>query len=165
MAKIKFKGSEVNTSGQLPSIDDKAPNFTLVRQNLSEVTLGTFGKRKKVLNIVPSLDTQVCALSAKKFYKELAFKDDVILITISMDLPFAQARFCKAEGLDSAETLSAFRSDFSRDYGVEMVDGPLKGLCSRAVVVVDENDKVIYTEQVPEITQEPDYEKVLKILG
>lgn len=164
MAKITFKGNQINTKGELPKIGEKAPDFTLVRQDLSEVSLEGFKNKKKILNIVPSLDTGVCASSAKKFHDKLADYKDAIVVNISMDLPFAQGRFCKAEGLTQVETLSSFRSSFPDDYGVRITDGPLKGLCSRAVVVIDENNKVIYTEQVPEITQEPNYDKVLEEL-
>jgi len=165
MSKITFKGVEVHTKGKLPEEGGQAPNFSLARQDFSEVSLETYGAKKKVLNIVPSLDTGVCATSAKKFNEKLAGRDDVIVINISMDLPFAQGRFCKAENLEQIETLSAFRSSFSDDYGVKMSDGPLSGLCSRAVIIVDENNKVIYSQQVSEITQEPDYENALKHLS
>lgn len=160
-----FKGEYVNTKGSLPNEGKQAPNFTLVRQDLSEVTLEAYGNKTKILNIVPSLDTGVCAASAKKFHEKLSERSDVIVVNISMDLPFAQGRFCATESLDGVETLSAFRSSFSDDYGVKMVDGPLSGLCSRAVVVIDKDNKVIYTEQVPEITQEPDYASVLNCLS
>lgn len=165
MAKITFKGNPIQTSGKLPDNGTEAPNFLLVRQDLSEASLKDFSGKKKILNIVPSLDTGVCATSAKKFYKELSGKDEVILINISMDLPFAQSRFCKAENLKDAEALSAFRSSFPEDYGVKITEGPLKGLCSRAVLLLDENDKVIYSEQVSEISHEPNYEEVIKRLS
>ena len=164
MAKITFKGNQINTKGDLPKIGDKAPDFKLIRQDLSEVSLSDFKNKKKILNIVPSLDTGVCATSAKKFHEKMASHKDAIVVNISMDLPFAQGRFCKTEGLTQTETLSTFRSSFPEDYGVRIIDGPLKGLCSRAVVLIDENNKVIYTEQVPEITQEPNYDKVLENL-
>jgi thioredoxin-dependent peroxiredoxin len=164
MAEIKFKGKSINTTGALPKMGFKLPDFALVRQDLSEATLAAFGNKKKVLNIFPSLDTGVCALSVKQFYKQIPNSSKVIVINISKDLPFAQKRFCDAEGLVDVESLSAFRSSFAKDFGLEIAEGPLKGLCSRAVIVLDENNQVIYTEQVPEITQEPDYAAVLKVL-
>lgn len=164
MSTITFKESPIHTSGTLPKVGSSAPGFTLVKQDLSEITLSALPEKKKILNIVPSLDTGTCALSAKTFYQELSERDDVVLINISMDLPFAQSRFCKAAGLENAEAFSAFRSDFPTVYGVEITDGPLKGLCSRAVILLDENNKVLYTEQVSEITHEPNYEKLLEHL-
>jgi thiol peroxidase len=144
-------------------VGSKAPDFVLVKADLSDVTLKDFAGKKKILNIVPSLDTGVCAASAKRFNEEIKKLKDVVVLTISMDLPFAQDRFCKAEQVDSVITLSDMRKkDFGKRYGVEIADGPLAGLFSRAVVVLDENDTVIYTQQVPEIGQEPDYEKALE---
>jgi thiol peroxidase len=163
MATITFKGSPIHTVGQLPKVGSKAPDFVLVKADLSDVTLKDFAGKKKILNIVPSLDTGVCAASAKRFNEEIKKLKDVVVLTISMDLPFAQDRFCKAEQVDSVITLSDMRKkDFGKRYGVEIADGPLAGLFSRAVVVLDENDTVIYTQQVPEIGQEPDYEKALE---
>lgn len=164
MTEIKFKGKPINTSGALPKKGDKISDFTLVRQDLSEATLATYGKKRKVLNIFPSLDTGVCAMSVRQFYKKVPNADKLIVLNISKDLPFAQKRFCDAEGLVDVEALSAFRSSFAKDFGLEIADGPLKGLCSRAVIVLDENNKVLYSEQVPEIAQEPDYAKVLAVL-
>ncbi len=161
MANITFKGSPVHTIGSLPRVGEKAPNFTLVNRDLSESTLNEYPNKKKILNIVPSLDTGVCALSAKTFYEKLKSRDDVILINISNDLPFAQGRFCKSEDINTI-TLSGFRSSFADDYGVKIIDGPLAGLCSRAVILLDEQNKIIYTEQVPEIGKEPDYNKLLQ---
>jgi thiol peroxidase len=144
-------------------VGSKAPDFVLVKADLSDVTLKDFAGKKKILNIVPSLDTGVCAASAKRFNEEIKKLKDVVVLTISMDLPFAQDRFCKAEQVDSVITLSDMRKkDFGKRYGVEIADGPLAGLFSRAVVVLDENDTVVYTQQVPEIGQEPDYEKALE---
>lgn len=157
--KITLKGNPIETNGTLPK--GRAPDFTLVRQNLSEVTLKDYQGKKKILNIFPSLDTATCSLSVKTFNE----KADCLVLHISKDLPFAQKRFCGAEGLDHVETLSAFRSSFAKDYGLEITTGPLKGLCSRAVIVIDEQDNVIYTEQVPEITQEPNYDRALEAVG
>lgn len=164
MTEIKLKGKAINTTGSIPKKGAQAPDFTLVRQDLSEASLSTFGKKKKVLNIFPSLDTGTCAMSVRQFYKKVPNAQNLVVLNISKDLPFAQKRFCDAEGLVNVESLSAFRSSFAKDYGLEMVDGPIKGLCSRVVVVLDENNKVIYSEQVPEITQEPNYDAVLAVL-
>lgn len=164
MANITMKGNPIKTIGSLPQVGSKAPDFLLTAQDLSDTDLKKFQGKIKILNIVPSLDTSVCSTSAKKFHNFLKDKDNVVLVNISMDLPFAQSRFCKAEGLKSEEFLSAFRSSFPKDYGVLITDGPIKGLCSRGVVVLDKDNKIIYTEQVPEIGQEPDYNKVMAIL-
>lgn len=165
MAKITFKGNPVSTSGNLPKIGKKAPDFLLTKSDLSDVGLKSFSGRKKVLNIVPSLDTGVCATSARRFNEEIKKRQDAVVLTISNDLPFAQSRFCKAEGIDSVITLSQLRNRrFGRKYGVEMTDGPLAGLLARAVVVLDQNDVVRYVELVPEIAQEPDYAGALAAL-
>lgn len=162
MATVNFKGQPVKTIGKLPEVGSKAPEFTLVAQDLSEINLGNFAGKKKIINIVPSLDTGVCATSAKKFQEAIRKEPDAVLISVSMDLPFAQSRFCKSESVDQKQVLSCFRSSFPKDYGVQLIEGPLKGLCSRAVVVLDKDNKVIYVQQVPEITQEPDYDSVMK---
>lgn len=162
MATVNFKGHPVKTIGALPEVGSKAPDFTLVAHDLSEINLGSFGSKKKIINIVPSLDTAVCAASAKKFQEAIRKEPDAVLVSVSMDLPFAQSRFCQSETVDQRQVLSCFRSTFPKDYGVQMIEGPLKGLCSRAVVVLDKDNKVIYVQQVPEITQEPDYDSVLK---
>ena len=165
MAKITFKGNAINTNGELPKKGTQAPAFHLVDANLNEVTLATYPGKKKVLNIVPSLDTGICAISAKTFNEAAPARKDTTFLTISADLPFAQGRFCKAENVANMITLSMMRShNFAKDYGVLMTDGPLAGICARAVVVLDANDKVIYTELVPEITQEPNYEAALAAL-
>lgn len=162
MATITLKGNPIHTCGQPPKVGTKAPDFVLVKADLSDITLTSFKGKKKILNIVPSLDTGVCAASAKRFNEEVKTLKDVVVLTISMDLPFAQDRFCKAEHIDNVITLSDMRKrDFGKLYGVEIVDGPLAGLFSRAIVVLDENDTVVYTQQVPEIAQEPDYPKAL----
>lgn len=165
MAQITFKGNPVHTSGSLPRKGSAAPDFVLTTGDLSDVSLKDFTGKRKILNIVPSLDTGVCAASAVRFNKEIEKVDNAVVLTVSEDLPFAQSRFCESNGVDKVVTLSQLRNkDFGKAYGVEMVDGPLAGLLSRAVVVIDENDNVIYTQQVPEITQEPDYDEVLKAL-
>ncbi len=165
MAKIKFHDAPVNTSGDLPRVGSEAPDFTLVKSDLSNGKLSDYKGRKVVLNIFPSIDTGVCAASVRRFNKEASEHKDVTVLCISRDLPFAQARFCGAEGLKDVVMLSEFRNElFSQSYGVRIEDGPLAGLMSRAVVVVDEAGKVTYVEQVPEITQEPNYEAALKAL-
>ena len=165
MAKITFKGNPVTTSGELPKKGSTAPGFSLTTQGLEERSLDDFSGKKKILNIVPSLDTGVCAASAKTFEGRAHELENTVVLTVSKDLPFAQQRFCQAEGIDNVVTLSAFRSpEFGKDYGVEMQDGPLRGLLSRAVVILDENNRVIYTEQVPEIAQEPDYDAAVAAL-
>lgn len=165
MAQVTLKGNPVKTVGNLPETGSKAPDFALTNGDLSDVSLKDFAGKRKILNIVPSLDTGTCAASAKRFNQEIAKIDNAVVLTVSEDLPFAQSRFCEANGIDKVVTLSQMRSkDFGRDYGVEFADGPLAGILSRAVVVIDENDNVIYTQQVPEITEEPDYDEVLKAL-
>ena len=162
MAKITLGGTPVETIGSLPPVGSTAPDFRLTRQDLSDVTLADFRGKRKIVNIVPSLDTGVCAASARRFDHDVAALKDTVLLTVSCDLPFVMERFCKAEGLDTIISLSQLRDrKFGTDWGVTMTTGPLAGLLSRAVVVLDENDKVIYIEQVPEIKQEPDYEKAL----
>jgi thiol peroxidase len=166
MAKTALKGNEVNTSGDLPAIGTTAPDFKLVSTDLSEVSLSDFKGQKVILNIYPSVDTGICAMSTTRFNKEASGLDNTKIVCISNDLPFAFSRYCSAEGIDSLATLSNFRDSgaFGKAYGVEMVDGPLKGLCARAIVVVDEEGKVSYTEMVPEITTEPNYEKAMAAL-
>ena len=164
MASITLRGNPVKTSGDLPSKGATAKNFSLVKEDLSEVTLDSYKGKKKLLNIFPSLDTGTCANSVRKFALAATALKDVIVIDISKDLPFAQKRFCTAENINGVEVLSAFRSSFAKDYGLEITDGPLAGLCSRAVIILDENNHVLYTEQVSEIGQEPNYDKALEIL-
>lgn len=164
MAKITLEGNEFKTNGELPAVGSQAPDFHLVDGALNDVHLSDFAGKKKLLNIVPSLDTGVCAESAKKF-NQSADRDDAVVLVISGDLPFAQGRFCSAENVDKVTTLSMMRSrNFAKDYGVLIEDGPLAGIAARAVVVLDENDKVLYTQLVPEIAQEPDYEAALAAL-
>lgn len=164
MAKITLKGNEINTVGNLPGVGQKVSDFKLVGGDLSEKSLNDFSGKRKVLNIVPSLDTGVCAASARKFNELASSIDNTVVLVVSEDLPFAQSRFCEVEGLKNVVALSSFRSSFKDDYGVAIADGPLKGLTSRAIVVLDENDQVVYTEQVPEITQEPNYDQALNSL-
>jgi thiol peroxidase len=165
MAEITLQGNPINTNGELPAVGSNAPDFNLVAADLADVTLAKFAGKKKLLNIVPSLDTGVCATSTTKFNTAIESKQNAVALVISADLPFAQGRFCSAEGLKNVVTLSMMRDrNFAKDYGVLITDGPLAGICARAVVVVDENNKVIYTQMVPEITQEPDYESALASL-
>ena len=164
MAQVTFKGSPVQTVGDLPSLGSDAPGFRLVKQDLSETTLTDYDGKKLVLNIFPSLDTPVCALSVKTFNKKATGLKNAVVLCVSVDLPFAQARFCGAEGIENVEPASAFRSNFGEHYGVTLADGPLAGLLARAVIVIDETGQVIYTELVPEIAQEPDYAAALAAL-
>jgi len=162
MAEVTLKGNKVKTVGSLPKVGTKAPDFLLTRGDLSDVSLEDFAGKKKILSIVHSLDTGTCAASARRFAAEAAKLPDTVVLTISNDLPFAQSRFCQAEGISNVVTLSQMRNRrFGKDYGVEFVDGPIAGLTARSVVVLDGNDIVLYTEQVQEATGEPDYEAAL----
>lgn len=165
MAQITLEGNPFQTVGSLPAKGSQAPAFSLTATDLSEKTAGDFRGKTLVLNIFPSIDTSVCASSVRRFNQEASALADTVVLCISADLPFALHRFCAAEGLDRVVSLSAFRSSFGKDYGVTIVDGPLAGLLARAVVIVDKQGKVIHTEQVPEITQEPDYQAALKALA
>lgn len=166
MAKITFKGNEINTNGILPKVGVAAPDFKGVKGDLSELSLNDLKGKNVVINIFPSLDTAVCASSVRKFNKEAASLHNTVVLAISKDLPFAQGRFCTTEGIKNVVTLSAFRCDcFEKNYGMLMVDGSLKGLLARGVVVVNEKGDVIYTELVPEITQEPNYEAAIASLN
>jgi len=166
MADITLEGNPFHTNADLPGVGSAAPAFSLVDGELNDVGLDQFAGLKKVLNIVPSLDTGVCATSTKVFNERLGGRDDVVVMIISADLPFAQSRFCAAENTDRVKTLSMMRSrKFAKDYGVLIEDGPLAGITARAVVVLDEDDKVIYTQLVPEIAQEPDYDAAIAALG
>jgi thiol peroxidase len=163
MANITFQGNPVLTCGNLPALNSGAPDFRLVDGGLADRRLSDYEGKVKILNIVPSLDTEVCALSAKKFNQEAGGEKDLVVLTISADLPFAQGRFCKAEGVNNVIPLSMMRDrSFGKDYGVEIIDGPLAGLLSRAVVVIDRKNRIVYTQQVGEIAQEPDYAAALK---
>ncbi|HZN92739.1 MAG TPA: thiol peroxidase [Myxococcales bacterium] len=160
MATITLKGNPVHTSGNLPEVGSTAPDATLTGLDLQDKKLSSI-PGKRVLNIFPSMDTGVCAMSVRTFNKRVAEKPGTTIINISMDLPFAQKRFCGAEGIDKALSFSAFRTDFADRFGVKIADGPMAGLCSRAVVILDEQGKVLYTEQVPEITTEPNYDAAM----
>ena len=165
MAKITLKGNSINTNGELPEKGKKAPSFNLVKSNLTEAGPADFEGKKLLLNIFPSLDTGLCATTVRKFNEKAASLDDTIVLAISKDLPFAHGRFCTAEGIDRVVTLSGFRdSKFGIEYGIDIIDGPMAGLYARSVVVIDETGKIAYTELVPEITQEPDYDKALAAL-
>ena len=159
MATVKLNGSEVHSNGKLPEVGSIAPDFTLVNSSLEEFHLSDYKGKRVLLNIFVSLDTGTCASSVRKFNKWVSEKNNMVVICVSKDLPFAQSRFCGSEGLDNVITASDFRyNTFANDYGVLLTDGPLKGLMARSVVALDENGKVLYTEQVDEITNEPNYD-------
>lgn len=163
MAQVKFKGDPVNTIGELPQVGDQAPDFILTKTDLADISLKDLAGKKVVLNIFPSVDTPVCATSVRRFNAEINNYANAVVVCASKDLPFAHARFCGAEGLENVISASELRnSEFGDRYGVRIAEGPLKGLFARAVVVLDENGKVLYTQLVPEITEEPDYEAALK---
>ena len=165
MAKISLHGNECNTNGELPAVGSAAPELHLTNGDLGDVKLADYTGKKKLLNIVPSLDTPTCAKSTIKFNQAAKERDDVVVLIVSADLPFAQGRFCTGEKLDNVIPLSIMRSkNFAKDYGVLIQDGPLAGITARAVVVLDENDKVVYTQLVPEIGDEPDYDSALAAL-
>ncbi|MGE9314850.1 thiol peroxidase [Niabella sp. CJ426] len=164
MSTITLKGNAVNTIGALPEVGSPLKDFTLVKDDLSEKSLSDYKGRKIVLNIFPSIDTGICAASARKFNEEASTLENTVVINVSKDLPFALKRFCAAEGLDNMENLSDFRGSFGTDYGVTLADSGMKGLLSRAVVVANEEGQIVYTEQVPEIAQEPNYEAALAAL-
>jgi len=166
MATITFKGTEVHTQGELPSVGSQAPDFSLTAGNLSDKSLADYRGKKVILNIFPSIDTGTCAASVRAFNEKAAGLDNTVVLCISKDLPFAQGRFCAAEGINNVETLSEYKnSNFSDAYQLKISDGPLAGLLSRAVVVVDENGKVVYTEQVSEIANEPNYAAALAAIS
>ncbi len=164
MASITFQGKPLHTSGDLPAVGSKAPAFSLVNAKLADVTLETYAGKRKVLNIVPSLDTPTCAASTRKFNEKASHLYNTVVLVISADLPFAQCRFCEVEDLKHVIPLSTFRSSFADDYGVKLVDTFLAGLTTRAVIIIDEHDNVIYTQLVSEIVNEPDYESALAVL-
>lgn len=161
MATTKLGGNPVATSGDLPAVGTKAPDFSLTRTDLVDVSLADYAGKKVILNIFPSVDTDVCAASVRKFNSEAANIRGTVVLCVSKDLPFAHKRFCGAEGIENVVSLSALRSEFGKSYGVLLTDGPLAGLFARSIVVLDESGKVIYNQLVPEIKQEPDYEKAL----
>lgn len=161
MATTTLKGTPVQTNGDLPATGSAAPDFLLVASDLSERTLADFAGKKKILTVNPSYDTGVCQAAARTFNQRAASLDNVVVLAVSSDLPFAQKRFCVAEGLEDVVPLSTFRGSFLRDYGLEMVEGAMKGLAARAVVVVDENDEVVHTEIVADVGQEPNYDDAI----
>ena len=163
MATVTLKGNPIETVGELPKVGDKAPAFDLVKDDLSAVKLGEL-KGRVVLNIFPSIDTGTCAMSVRQFNQKATALDNTTVVCVSKDLPFALGRFCGAEGIENVLVGSAFRSSFGEDYGVTFNTGPLTGLLSRAVVVIDENGQVVYTQQVPETADEPDYDAALNAL-
>ena len=166
MASITLQGNPITTNGELPAVGGDAPDFKLVDGELADRSLADFAGKKKLLNIVPSLDTPVCATSTKKFNEYASKHDDTVMLIIAADLPFAMTRFCGAEGTDNVVPLSLMRSKaFAKDYGVLIQDGPLAGITARAIVVLDADNKVLYTELVPEIAQEPDYDAALAALN
>jgi thiol peroxidase len=166
MAQTALRGNPVNTSGELPAVGAAAPAFTLTQKDLSPISSADLAGQKVILNIFPSIDTAVCATSVRTFNERAAGLDNTTVLCVSADLPFAQGRFCGAEGIENVSTASTFKNpEFLTDYGVRMVDGPLAGLCARAVVVLDEQGQVLHGELVPEIAQEPDYDAALSALG
>lgn len=165
MATVTLKGNPINTLGDLPSAGSPAPDFSLTKNDLSSASLSDYSGKKIVLNIFPSIDTGTCATSVRKFNEEAAGLDNTVVLCISKDLPFAQARFCGAEGIDKVELLSDFKDgNFGKAYKVEFVDGPLQSLLSRAIVVLDETGNVVHSHQVPETVDEPDYSAALNAL-
>jgi len=165
MAVLTLQGNEINTNGELPKVGSNAPDFMLVNSEMEDVSLTNYQGKKKLLSIVPSLDTPVCATSTKKFDKLAKEKVDTVFITISADLPFAVSRFCETESVSNVITLSMMRSrNFAKDYGVLITDGPLAGITARAIIVLNETNEVIYSELVSEIADEPDYDAALALL-
>jgi thiol peroxidase len=166
MAQVTLHGTPFNTNGDLPAVGAKAPDFRLVDGELNDLTLADFAGKKKLLSIVPSLDTPTCATSTKVFNERLGGRDDVVVLVISADLPFAQGRFCQAEGTADVKTLSMMRSrNFAKDYGMLIEDGPLAGITGRAAVVLSEDNTVLHAELVGEIGDEPDYDAAIAALG
>lgn len=162
MGKVEFKGQEVNLEGNLPKVGSVAPDFVLVKSDLSEVTLAELKGKNVVLNIFPSIDTGVCAASVRKFNKEAAGMANTVVLAVSADLPFASGRFCAAEGVENVHPASVFRNpEFAKNYGVLMIDGPLKGLLARTVIVINPEGNISYIELVPEITSEPSYQAAI----
>jgi len=165
MAETKLGGNPVHTVGELPSVGSPAPSFSLTKGDLSQVTNADVAGKRVVLNIFPSVDTAVCAASVRRFNELAASLDNTVVLNVSADLPFAQSRFCGAEGITNVESASTFRSDFGQAYGLTLSDGRLAGLLARSVVVLDERGTVTYTELVPDIAQEPDYDSAINALG
>jgi len=165
MATVTLQGKPIRTNGELPAVGSQAPDFRLVDRDLNDISLGKYAGKKKILNIVPSLDTSVCAASTHKFNDLVKGRDDVVVLLVSADLPFAMSRFCDAAHTDHVTPLSMMRGrGFAKDYGVLIEDGPLAGICARSVVVLDGGNKVLHTELVPEITQEPNYDAAMAVV-
>ena len=166
MAQVTVQGNTIETIGELPQVNTQAPSFTLTKTDMTDCTLADFAGKNVVLNIFLSIDTSVCAASVRHFNSEASTHEDTVVLCISADLPFAHQRFCEGDGLKDVIPLSTFRSpDFGRDYGVTITTGPIAGLLARSVVILDKSGKVLYAEQVPEITQEPDYDAALLVLS
>ncbi len=166
MAQTALRGNPVNTSGDLPAVGSDAPGFTVTGGDLSPISLDDLSGTRVILNIFPSIDTGVCATSVRTFNERAANLEDTVVLCVSADLPFAASRFCGAEGIERVKTGSTFKNpEFMTDYGVRMMDGALAGLCARSVVVIGSDGKVIHTELVPEIAQEPDYDAAIAALG
>lgn len=165
MAQISFKGAPIHTNGNLPKINTPAPNVKFTKTDLTDISLQEFAGKYIILNIFPSLDTPTCAMTVRRFNKEAATLQNTVILCISMDLPFAQNRFCGAEGLQNVLPVSVFRHpEFADQLGVRIIDSPLSGLLARSIIVIDKNQRIIYTEQVSEITHEPNYAAVLQSL-
>ncbi len=165
MAQITLKGNAINTCGDLPAVGSKAPDFSLTGTDLADVSLSDYAGKTVILNIFPSIDTPVCAASVRKFNEEMAKRDNTVVLCVSLDLPFAHKRFCGAEGLEDVISVTELRSRaFGEFYGVRIIDGPMAGLLARAVVVVGPDGKVTYTQMVPEIVDEPNYDDVAEAL-
>ncbi|AUN98827.1 thiol peroxidase [Bacteriovorax stolpii] len=164
MTRLTLQGNYIHSRGTLPDAGDLAHDFTMVKTDLSEVSLSSFKEKYKLLNIFPSIDTGTCAMSVRTFNKNAAELGNVAVINLSMDLPFAQKRFCAAEGINNVTVASLFRSDFFKHYQLDIIDGPLKGLASRVVIIINEKNEIIYTEQVPEIANEPNYAEAMVAL-
>jgi thiol peroxidase len=164
MASVTLKGNPFSTAGELPAVGTTAPGFALAAADLSDLTLESLAGKRVILNIFPSVDTPTCATSIRKFNEQAASLDNTVVLCISADLPFAMARFCGAEGIDNVLVGSTFRSSFGEAYGVTFIEGPLKGLMSRSVVVVDKDGSVLHTQQVAETADEPDYDAALAVL-
>ena len=161
MATVTLKGAPFNTAGDLPAVGSAAPGFSLTKTDLSDTTLNDYAGKNVVLNIFPSIDTPTCAMSVRTFNEKASAKENTVVLCVAMDLPFAMGRFCGAEGIANVEAASSFRSSFGEDYHVVFADGPLKGLLSRAVVVINPQGEVAYTEQVAETADEPNYDNAL----
>lgn len=165
MATVTLGGNPASTNGELPEVGSTAPGFALVGSDLSEITSASLAGKRVILNIFPSIDTPTCAMSVRQFNERAAGLDDTVVLCVSEDLPFAAGRFCGAEGIENVKTGSGFRSSFAEDFGVRFTDGPLTGLMARSVVVLDADGKVAYTQLVPEVRDEPDYDAALAALG